>query len=560
MTTVIVEVPDLVNPGIFPTPSGDSAAYNRASRAWADQQQPFANSLVEIAESAHANSLATAELAHVATQKAQEAGQSAQSAADDAQRLVTLDALWLGALAADPATGRNGAPLVAGNAYVNTATGYIRAYTGAAWVQGVSAVAGVTSLNGQLGDLALKTVAGQSLLGVGDIGFVNSYGVGEFYTGLFPPDTGQWIEAGNLYLKSSYPALAAAMPNSHIPIVWSPAVVSEIQIPGLLFSLASLGPLVVAVPYTTNGAAETLRVSRDFGKTWSHVVWPGSYASGAHAAFDSETGRFYTAGVNSVDSGMLTLAYTDDFVDWTVKTSAANVGGAPASIAASGGIVIVAGPFATTTRYAVSTNSGESWTLGNMPGAAATWIVKPTAPGKFVALPNSSGGANRAATYDGGAWTARTTVASAIASDVATQGLSVFAPQSGAAGGALVSSDGGITWSQTAAITTIGKAASTGTAQAVLSTAPSAQVRVPESQTPLVSGSIPFSTVSPSTVYYKAAGHDGVFLFVGRSASSSNYAVIHIDTYGYDRSTQFYVPKNTTTGAFKQWVRAGDFA
>lgn len=171
MTTEIVEVPDLVNPGIFPTPSGDSAAYNRASRAWADQQQPFANSLVEIAESAHANSLATAELAHVATQKAQEAEQSAQSAADDARRLVTLDALWLGALAADPATGRDGVPLVAGNAYVNTATGYIRAYNGAAWAQGVSAVAGVTSLNGQIGDLALKTVGGRSLFGVGDIRF-----------------------------------------------------------------------------------------------------------------------------------------------------------------------------------------------------------------------------------------------------------------------------------------------------------------------------------------------------------------------------------------------------
>lgn len=506
------------------------------------------------------NTVAADERSQIADAKAGEASDSAAAAAADALRLASLDALWLGALAADPATGRNGAPLVAGNAYVNTATGFIRAYNGMAWVQGLGAVAGVKSLGGQIGDLALKTVAGQSLLGVGDIGFVNSYGVGEFYTGLFPPDTGQWIEAGNLYLKSSYPALAAAMPDSHIPIVWNPAVVSEIQIPGLLISLASLGPLVVAVPYTSNGAVVTLKVSRDFGKTWSDVVAPGSYSLGVLAAFDSETGRFYAAAVNSVDSGMLTLAYTDNFVDWTVKTSAANVGGAPASIAASGGIVIVAGPFATTTRYAVSTNSGESWTLGNMPGAAATWIVKPTAPGKFVALPNSSGGANRAATYDGGAWTARTTVASAVASDVATQGLSVFAPQSGAAGGAMVSSDGGITWSQIAAITTIGKAALTGAAQAVLSTAPSAQVRVPESQTPLVTGSIPFSTVSPSTTYYKAAGHDGVFLFVGRSASSSNYAVIHIDTYGYDRSTQFYVPKNTTTGAFKQWVRAGDFA
>lgn len=101
------------------------------------------------------------------------AAESAVAAEDAAENLAALDQLWLGAQSTDPATGKNGAPLVAGNAYVNNSTGYLRAYNGSAWVQGISAVAGVSSINGLTGDIyevvtesAVQEVKNKSFSGI----------------------------------------------------------------------------------------------------------------------------------------------------------------------------------------------------------------------------------------------------------------------------------------------------------------------------------------------------------------------------------------------------------
>jgi hypothetical protein len=59
---------------------------------------------------------------------------------------------------------------VDGNWYINTVTGFIRAYTVAGgWVNGVTAVAGVSALNGQTGSLVTKTLNNESILGAGNI-------------------------------------------------------------------------------------------------------------------------------------------------------------------------------------------------------------------------------------------------------------------------------------------------------------------------------------------------------------------------------------------------------
>lgn len=88
---------------------------------------------------------------------AQAARAGAQAARDD---LAALDALWLGAATADPVLGKNGAPLVAGNVYVNTVSGMLRAYSGDGWVAGISTVAGVQSINGRQGSIDLPRVLG----------------------------------------------------------------------------------------------------------------------------------------------------------------------------------------------------------------------------------------------------------------------------------------------------------------------------------------------------------------------------------------------------------------
>ena len=100
---------------------------------------------------ADASASAAAASAGTANAKASEASQSATAAQTYAANLESLDELWLGAATSDPATGKAGAPLVAGNAYVNSATGYLRAFNGSEWVQGVSAVSGVNSVNGKTG-------------------------------------------------------------------------------------------------------------------------------------------------------------------------------------------------------------------------------------------------------------------------------------------------------------------------------------------------------------------------------------------------------------------------
>lgn len=102
-----------------------------------------------------------------AEQSAVDASQFAQAAAQSEANLANLNALWLGALPSDPATGVGGAALVAGNAYVNTATGYLRAYNGTDWVQGVGAVSGVTSVNGLTGAVTVPNPSARFFFATG---------------------------------------------------------------------------------------------------------------------------------------------------------------------------------------------------------------------------------------------------------------------------------------------------------------------------------------------------------------------------------------------------------
>lgn len=100
--------------------------------------------------------------AGIATTKAGEAAASAAAALQSENDAYGLVELYLGASASDPTTGRLGAALVAGNWYINSSSGFIRAYTGSAWVNGVSSVSGVSSVNGLTGavvDIATTNTA-----------------------------------------------------------------------------------------------------------------------------------------------------------------------------------------------------------------------------------------------------------------------------------------------------------------------------------------------------------------------------------------------------------------
>lgn len=83
-----------------------------------------------------------------------------QQAAEAA--LDAFDDKYLGSKTSDPTTDNDGNPLQEGTFYVNSTTGYIRVYTSGIWVQGISSIAGVTSVNGETGDITdvLKSTGG----------------------------------------------------------------------------------------------------------------------------------------------------------------------------------------------------------------------------------------------------------------------------------------------------------------------------------------------------------------------------------------------------------------
>lgn len=216
--TDIVAPPAVIVPPEFPAlghPDFNNIAYN-----WGTTQPSVSIRIGEIAQATHQLATAAQERAVAANASAVSAAGSAASAAADAERLAELDALWLGAHAADPTTGRDGAALVAGNAYVNTLTKAVRAYDGQAWGQGVGAVAGVNSLNGQAGDLVRETLAAYGITDIGtgekgavDLRTLTTSGVYTFAAGSTHTPAG--VDAGVVFVARHGDVLGQLIVDAH---------------------------------------------------------------------------------------------------------------------------------------------------------------------------------------------------------------------------------------------------------------------------------------------------------------------------------------------------------
>lgn len=76
---------------------------------------------------------------------------SATTASTQAANVLDMDKRYLGAKAAPPALDNQGAALQTGANYYDTVLAKLRVWNGGVWVEGISAVAGVTSVNGQAG-------------------------------------------------------------------------------------------------------------------------------------------------------------------------------------------------------------------------------------------------------------------------------------------------------------------------------------------------------------------------------------------------------------------------
>lgn len=134
----------------FRTDANAQASYLDALAAIVDG---YAAAALVSQNAAAASETAAAGSALAAANSADASQDSAGASAASALEAAGLVESYQGALAADPTLDKNGNALAAGDWYINTVTGFIRAYTGTEWTQGISSVSGVSSLNGLVGDL-----------------------------------------------------------------------------------------------------------------------------------------------------------------------------------------------------------------------------------------------------------------------------------------------------------------------------------------------------------------------------------------------------------------------
>jgi len=144
---------------------------------------------------------------------AQDSSDSADESAASALEAAGLVENYQGALASDPSLNKDGDPLQAGDWYVNTATGLIRAYTGSVWVTSVNVTAGVSSFSAGSTGLTPSTAT------QGDITLSGTLGVSNGGTGLTAPGT-----SGNVLTSNGTAWVSAASPTS--PEIKTPTNVS----------------------------------------------------------------------------------------------------------------------------------------------------------------------------------------------------------------------------------------------------------------------------------------------------------------------------------------------
>ena len=164
-TTALPVPPSSNSPGNFDTMAD---AFLGALPTFQTEENALAsnvfNNAVDAANSATAANSSKNAAATSATNAATSdtnAGNSATAAASSAfsanASAVNASKLNLGDKASAPSVDNQGAALRIGATYYDTTLGKWRVWTGAAWGDGISAVAGVTSLNGRAGNVTLTS-------------------------------------------------------------------------------------------------------------------------------------------------------------------------------------------------------------------------------------------------------------------------------------------------------------------------------------------------------------------------------------------------------------------
>lgn len=171
--------PTLTPPGTAPDPNDrgtfDSRSY--ALTTWfstlVTEMTAALTNVYNNAVDAFNNATAAASSAGSAASSASSANTAKDTAVAAAASAALLVEKYLGVSATDPTLDLTGGPLTAGDWYVNSGSGLIRAYTGTAWTNALNVTAGVASVNGQSGSLTgfvtetgSQTLSNKTLAGV----------------------------------------------------------------------------------------------------------------------------------------------------------------------------------------------------------------------------------------------------------------------------------------------------------------------------------------------------------------------------------------------------------
>lgn len=173
-------VPTPAAPTVPEFPGLGDATFNAKAYVFGVAMPGVSDGIHALAEAAETNAAAANERAVAAQASADDAGAqagaattkageasesataSADSAADSAGSAAAAEAsriqaskLNLGAKAAPPTVDNQGEALLTGATYYDTALDKWRVWTGSAWGDGISAIAGVASVNGQTGIVIL---------------------------------------------------------------------------------------------------------------------------------------------------------------------------------------------------------------------------------------------------------------------------------------------------------------------------------------------------------------------------------------------------------------------
>lgn len=157
--------PSAAAPGNFDTRAdaflGALPTFQTEENALASNVFNNATDAANSATAANSSKNAAATSATNAATSATNAGNSATAAASSASSAnasaVNASKLNLGDKASQPSVDNQGAALRTGATYYDTTLGKWRVWTGAAWGDGISAIAGVASLNGRAGNVTLTS-------------------------------------------------------------------------------------------------------------------------------------------------------------------------------------------------------------------------------------------------------------------------------------------------------------------------------------------------------------------------------------------------------------------